>query len=1419
MSKTCSQIYALLVDYSNLVKVKSVQATLDKAWSNFQENVTRYRSYLAEDCIEIHELDTQYVTQETRKLQYDLKIEEYTVAAATHFNEQVSQDFANFGMVSQTTSLRSASSRVSSRLSEASARLRDTRLAAAKASLAAKQTEQKRKRSIEIEVKRLEMEMSQKQLELELVKLEAEKDVAEAKELTEVTKLEAELAENEYSELMFNANSSSHHGRVPPGFTFGKTSGTSSSTTTPTPAQVFTFPVMNTQAQTTLADSARVYTSPAKNTQVDTLSSVSTQAHTYSAVPTQAYTFPAPPTQAYTFPAPPTQAYTFPAPSTQAYTFPAPSTQAYTFPVVSSQVLTHPSVFALAPVSTHVYTRPVVSTQVTAFPATFPYVGVDTSTQASLFSSSSLQVPRSSSRVSSFPVGSSMLSVLANTADLTGTRAVHSQNPVVSPYLLATGLSAAAQGCNYTAVPSFADFSQRPLPTPQPASGNLLAMIATTMEKMNADHGLPALQVVKFDGSPENYPMFRQRFHQMVESKALDEPTKMARLLQFLEGPALLAVQRYESVPGGLTKALRVLQDRFGQPFKIVRACVDTLVKGPVIAPQDKRGLRRYADSAQVMYDTLEAMSCLGEMNTDNLEKMILRLPKWAQAKFREHLKKLEHQGQIMPSFKDVVDFLNDRADVANHPFFSSSSTETKPPSFKRHDANDHRLTTLTTEGLKEDSLNSTINLAVKTDRRKGLQCPMCTRSHPLYRCETFKLKPVSERVDFVKTKRICFNCINSVEHSARSCKSAIRCKEPECGKPHHTLLRLPRLSHERNVVHQANNVEATVVPAVPLAPPDCQNAPPSVSATAILLQIIPLKVIGDNGKSITTYGLVDSGSDVTMIDPYLTEQLEIQGEASQLFLSTVNQRDKKEKGVKVNFKIASVIDQDTSEIAVRNAWTVKDLTIPLKHVLVRKRMGQWPHLRQVPFPEVARSKVSVLIGTNVQDAFIPLEVRKGEPNELFAKRSCLGWSILGGSVSCSDKHQFNLNHVSCEEISLSRQLEDFWRVESYGTERPSLKSMSVEDHKATKIIENTISKVDGHYQIGLLWKQEEPSFPFNRIAAEARLHHLKRRFSRDPDLEAKYKAVIEEYVNKGYARKLTPEEAAKRSRVTWYLPHHPVFNINKPNKCRVVFDAAAKFDGTSLNDQLYQGPDLANNLTGVLIRFREEEIAFTADLEAMFHQVKVPPRDADALRFLWWSGSLDNFPDEYQMLVHIFGAASSPCCANRAVQQTADDNEERFGPEVINTVRRNFYVDDVLKSVPNEENATHLAEQLIQLMKEGGFHLTKFASNSRKLLATLPERERANPALNLDLDQLPVGRALGLHWDADSDTFLFKVVPTNKPPTKRGILSTVSSLFDPLGFMGPFILSVKVLLQELWRMGIQWDERVPEPQLTQWHR
>ena len=145
---------------------------------------------------------------------------------------------------------------------------------------------------------------------------------------------------------------------------------------------------------------------------------------------------------------------------------------------------------------------------------------------------------------------------------------------------------------------------------------------------------------------------------------------------------------------------------------------------------------------------------------------------------------------------------------------------------------------------------------------------------------------------------------------------------------------------------------------------------------------------------------------------------------------------------------------------------------------------------------------------------------------------------------------------------------------------------------------------------MGLLWKNDQPSLPFNRAMAKIRLHHLKRGLERDKDLHEKYSSAISSYVTKGHAGKRTKEEADRRSNKTWYLPHHPVISPNKQGKICVVFNAAAKFHGTSLNDQLLQGPDYLNNLAGVLMRRRQEAVVLVTDIEQMFHQVRVPVED-----------------------------------------------------------------------------------------------------------------------------------------------------------------------------------------------------------------
>ena len=260
------------------------------------------------------------------------------------------------------------------------------------------------------------------------------------------------------------------------------------------------------------------------------------------------------------------------------------------------------------------------------------------------------------------------------------------------------------------------------------------------------------------------------------------------------------------------------------------------------------------------------------------------------------------------------------------------------------------------------------------------------------------------------------------------------------------------------------------------------------------------------------------------------------------------------------------------------------------------------------------------------------------------------------------------------------------------------------------------------------------------------------------------------------------------------------------------------------MNDHLLTGPNLSNHLLGVLMRFREEPVAFMADIEAMFYQVRIPDSDSDFLCFLWWTdGDLTKDPEEYQMLVHVFGAASSPSCSNFALLKTAEDNESKFDSDVINIVKRNFYVDDCLKSTTTVSRAIPLVQDLCDLLTEGGFHLMKWISNSRELVTSIPKEERAKEVKDLDLDQdkLPIERALGIQWSAESDKFCFKIVIKERPPTRQGILLIMSSIDDPwpLGLLSPVILSAKFILQELCRLKLGWDDKIPDTYQSAWLR
>ena len=175
-----------------------------------------------------------------------------------------------------------------------------------------------------------------------------------------------------------------------------------------------------------------------------------------------------------------------------------------------------------------------------------------------------------------------------------------------------------------------------------------------------------------------------------------------------------------------------------------------------------------------------------------------------------------------------------------------------------------------------------------------------------------------------------------------------------------------------------------------------------------------------------------------------------------------------------------------------------------------------------------------------------------------------------------------------------------------------------------------------------------------------------------------------------------------------WYLPHHPVTNSNKPGKLRRAANAASKFRVESLNSNLLTGPDLLENLVGILLRFRKNPVAVFSDIKGMFMQIDVRQKNQSALRFL---RMIKNNIRLFQFTRLIFAATNSPFCAIYVLHRRAEHNKILF-PAALNSIKRQFYIDDYIQSMPTIAAAQNSISQTKDCLKKGSFRLKKFNSN-----------------------------------------------------------------------------------------------------------
>ena len=929
----------------------------------------------------------------------------------------------------------------------------------------------------------------------------------------------------------------------------------------------------------------------------------------------------------------------------------------------------------------------------------------------------------------------------------------------------------------------------------------------------------PEADIDPFRGNPLEFEFFMAAFHETVERKIKDPRGRLTRLLQYLRGEPKELVKGCIHLPAdeGFDQAIKLLKKRYGDPFRVYSEYMRELEKWPKIKPNDGQAFRKFHSFLIKFKSTTECHKSSRESSPEVLQSLSKKIPTYLQSRWGKivlNVRKV-HKEVTLDHF---IQLIEDESTVVNDPLFSNVALSDSK----------------TSETRKKSSLKANSNKFVNKSRI----CAHCKQSHDLDDCPDFKKLPIEERREFVFRHRLCFGCLKrtSSNHSAKTCNNKKKCSI--CERLHPSSLH--DYYQKEDELKTSKDDESDKAKSVTNG---CVNSNVDASIGLCIVRVkISLKK--DCNSSVETFALLDTGSQGTFIDEDVLQDLDVTGLDTTISVKTIH-GERTDKCKAIEGLVVSPTFNDTICIPLPRTYSQSSIPVDDEDIPTKERVSCWKHLEPIVkfLPSSGQViKVGLLIGSDCPKALEPHNTISSKNNGPFALKTRLGWCVSGplDETNISSKTSKNLNRIgrptttTCcfqsrtevKEIDLTEMMLCMYRHDfneapsrcesTKSTEKQN--SYSQEDKKFMTMMENECQFVDGQYVLPLPFRNSI-TLPNNRNQAVQRANHLKRKLQKNDKFFNDYKNFMSTILDKGYAVPCRSEPVEGKA---WYIPHHGVYHSRKPSKIRVVFDCSAKFKNVSLNGMLLQGPDLTNKLVGVLSRFRKEQVAFFGDIEKMFYRVKVPEEQQDYLRFLWWQdGNLDSEIREYRMTVHLFGAISSPSCANFALLKTADDNVGKYDPEVTSILKKSFYVDDLLESALNEARAGKMMWETKANCNDGGFNLIQLGSTSREIIDTIPEEDRMKGIKTLDssTSTLPVERVLGVSWCIENDEFNFRIILKDKPLSRRGILSSVSSIYDPLGFAAPVMLLIKRLLQKLIKDGKGWDEEISSEERVVWEK
>ncbi|XP_051162407.1 uncharacterized protein LOC127282276 [Leptopilina boulardi] len=906
---------------------------------------------------------------------------------------------------------------------------------------------------------------------------------------------------------------------------------------------------------------------------------------------------------------------------------------------------------------------------------------------------------------------------------------------------------------------------------------------------------LPILTLPKFSGNQLEWETFRDLFTAMVDQAALSDVQKLYYLKSSLTGKAAERIKNLTVNENNYLQAWTMLVKRYDNQRILLSAHMRKLLSCP---PASKRSVD---DILRLLDTTNESIRAFSNMNrpVDLWDDWFVHiLTNKLDPVTREEWEYSLKDSEDFPMYEELSSFFETtvRALEASHPIENSPKAQNNTKSKPQSNHFDK----------KSKKSQISVNHSQTETKPKSKACPLCQTYHYLSYCPQFKKLKVTQRSAQVQRLGLCSNCLGGT-HKLDDCSSTKRCFV--CSEKHHTFLHDASEHAEPGTSNQASSTSSEQA-SCNASYLSNHLANPVESQSRGIFATANIKLTSLKDKSITVKAFLDSGSERTLVTERVVQFLKLPKQKCDVSLKGIGNSTLGNSNYKVDLWLNSPKDPDF-QLPI-NALVLKSLIQLLPKS--RPEHSNWPHLADLDLADphyYNQDPVDCVIGIDLLGHTLLPGLKQGPLNSPTGLLTTFGWIIFGRSISQSTDSQNCLSTLQVEEKdSLNQLLRAFWEVE----ELPKQTFLTNAELDCENLFKDTHYRNElGQYVVRLPVSTSPDQLGKSREQVVSMFLRTEKQHSKNPVAQSKYNDFIFQYIEDTHMRPV--DENDSKAPFVNYIPHHVITKNNDPSsKIRVVFNGSFRTSsGLSLNEILHPGQKLQTDIWLIITRWRFWKYVFTCDIVKMFRQIRIEFPDCNLQRIVWRPDSNQPLVD-YCLTTVTYGTRPAPFLAIRVLKQLALDEGENF-PLGADVLINNTYVDDTFAGGDSLEEATQVRDEFVSILASAGISLSKWAANVDKLVPLdSTDGENKDKCFNLETSV----STLGLHWNPASDEFHYKVSPIDSSQsTKRIVASEIAKLYDPLGWLAPVLLRAKLLLQNCWLAGSDWDKALPINLCSEW--